>query len=336
MTFVPTRPAPTAGDNRLHVLTMVSNPVMFASRYRLYQEFKKKLQALHNVELWTVEVAIGNRAFEVTTAGNPQNLQLRTTDELWLKENALNLLAARLPADWEYMAWVDSDVSFNDLDWVDKTIHELQTKAIVQPWSDALDMGPKGEVMQHHLSFARQVVEFGYEAVASQAIGGNYGYDPKSGIGDSAKSKLGSMAYPHSGYAWAVTREAFDGIGGLPDYCIVGSGDHHLAHALINNVLKSYPGNVSDAYLKRLMALQAQAVKVIDYNIGYVPGTILHGYHGPKASRGYTSRWSILQDNHFDPDTDLLRDSQGLFKLAGGKPKLRDAIRRYFRSRDED
>ena len=40
-------------------------------------------------------------------------------------------------------------------------------------------------------------------------------------------------------------------------------------------------------------------------------------------------------DNHFDPDTDLAYDEQGVLHLVG-KPRLESAIRKYNRSRCED
>ena len=52
--------------------------------------------------------------------------------------------------------------------------------------------------------------------------------------------------------------------------------------------------------------------------------------------RGYGDRVSILIDNEFDPTHDICYDSQGVLKLVGNKPKLRDQIRDYFLSRDED
>jgi len=347
--FLPQPPAARTEDHTLYVVTMVSNPRLYASRYALYREFKIKLLQPANraavLKLYTAEIALGARAFEVTRAGDPQALQLRTSDEMWHKENALNLIAARLPADWKYIAWVDADISFNDLQWAEKTVHALQQYAIVQPWSDALDMGPQGQVVQHHVSFARQAVEHGPAAVAvagTAPAASYYGGTTRS-LGAAAKSptavKPGTTApgeYPHCGFAWACRREVWDGLGGLPDWCVMGSADHHLAHALINNVMRSYPGNVSDAYVKRLTTLQARCAKVVDTDVGYVPGTILHSFHGRKADRKYNERWGILQQNLFDPDTDIVRDAQGLYRLAGNKPKLRDALRAYFAARNED
>jgi hypothetical protein len=43
-----------------------------------------------------------------------------------------------------------------------------------------------------------------------------------------------------------------------------------------------------------------------------------------------------LADNKFDPRTDLFRDWQDIYQLTPDKPALRDAIRRYFASRNED
>jgi hypothetical protein len=62
--------------------------------------------------LYTFEVAFGGREFEITEPNNPRHLQLRASSELWRKENALNLMAQRLPAEAQYLAWIDADVQF--------------------------------------------------------------------------------------------------------------------------------------------------------------------------------------------------------------------------------
>jgi hypothetical protein len=62
-------------------------------------------------------------------------------------------------------------------------------------------------------------------------------------------------------------------------------------------------------------------------------------WHGRKQQRGYVERWKILTGNNYDPDTDLKKDPQGLWQLVVESPrqiKMRDEIRAYFRSRNED
>ena len=77
--------------DRLHVLTAISNPQRFRSRYELFWAFEKRVRDAGAI-LHVAEVAFGGRPFEVTVPNNPNHLQLRTNFELWHKENALNLL----------------------------------------------------------------------------------------------------------------------------------------------------------------------------------------------------------------------------------------------------
>jgi len=83
--------------DRLHVVTAISNPQRFRSRYELFWAFEKRVRDSGAI-LHVAEVAFGGRPFEVTEPGNPNHLQLRTGFELWHKENALNLLIANGPA----------------------------------------------------------------------------------------------------------------------------------------------------------------------------------------------------------------------------------------------
>ncbi len=100
-----------AHSGKLHVVTAISNPVRYRSRYRLYRQFAQHV-ADAGAELTTVEVAFGSRPFEVTDAGHSRHIQLRSREELWFKENALNIGISRLPADAEYTAVVDADFTF--------------------------------------------------------------------------------------------------------------------------------------------------------------------------------------------------------------------------------
>lgn len=299
----------------LHVLTVCFNPMRFHRRYDLHARFHDHLASFEQARPWTVEVAIGEREFEVTAAGNPSHLQLRTRSSVWLKENALNLLVERLPLGWQYVAFVDADVTFLDPHWVDNTLHALQHYDVVQPWSHATDLGPNGEPL---LTFKG----FGYGYVE--------GIDPgpiQRGSGFTAKW--------HPGFAWAFRREAIDAVGGLIDYSILGSADHLMAHALIGRLTDALPGNLSEGYKAACLRWEQDA-KALRQNVGYVPGTILHHWHGSKANRQYANRWKILADCGFDPVVDLRRDWQGLWQLTDRSIPLRDALRRYFSARNED
>lgn len=147
--------------------------------------------------------------------------------------------------------------------------------------------------------------------------------------------KLDPYPYGHSGFAWAATRQFYENTGGLMDFPILGSADHHMAWAAIGNVGWSVHKGMTDAFKRRCREWQDRAVQVTHRFLNYVPGRIEHHWHGKKSERKYRERWKILVDNKFNPDTDLRKDAQGLWRIVG-KPKLREEIHRYFAGRRED
>lgn len=297
-------------DNTLFVIAVISNPVGFKSRYELYRKFEQHVST-QPIKLITVELALRDRSFEITDPGNPFDIQVRGTDELWHKENLINIALARLPHNAKYVAWVDADIEFYRKDWAAATIHALQHHQVVQLWESAIDLGPAGEAMQTHTSFGSMYAK-------------------------GAPNQSNSYTYWHPGFAWAARREALDNLGGLVEQCILGAGDHHMALAFVGGVERSFPPSIPEAYKHALHAWQDRAEHFIRRDLGFVPGTILHNWHGRKAKRKYNERWSILIKHAFDPIHDIKRNMQGVLHLTHNKIDLRDDIRRYFRQRNED
>jgi len=306
--------------SKLHVITVNFNPLRYQSRNNLFRDFEKHAnQDNKDTEFWVAELALGNRPFEVTEACNPKHLQLRTTHELWHKERLINLAVNRLPPDWEYVAWIDADVTFLNHDWAHETIQQLQHYQIVQLFTHAMDVGPSGEPLEQFEGFAHSYV---------------MGRPLRKMNGGQKKGYYGGK-YFHPGYGWAYRRSAWNTLGGLLDINIVGGGDHQMAYGLIGRVDETIPVGSSHHY-SRAVKTWARNAGLLRRDIGAVPGTVVHHYHGPKTSRGYHNRWRILTDSKFDPLTDLKNDWQGALALAGNKIQLRDDLRAYFRQRNED
>jgi hypothetical protein len=312
--------------DRLHVLTMLENPQRWRSRYWNYWMFERECEAAGAI-LHTAEVAFGERHFEVTRANDPRHLQLRTTSEIWHKENALNLLIQRLPADAKYVAWVDADLKFARPDWAQETLQQLQHYDVVQMFSHAQDVGPEYEPLRTTPGFLYKWVvdrpsphdaDFGMPRTA-------YGY-----------YSVGSGQFWHPGFAWAAKRSVLDSVGMLIDWAILGSGDWHMASALVGQVERSLCSGYSPAYIRMCRDWQAHAEKHIRRNVGYVPGLVNHFFHGTKRNRVYDQRWRLLAQTGYDPQLDLKRDWQGLFQLTERSAMLRDGIRQYGRMRNED
>ena len=303
--------------NKLHVITCISNPVRYKSRYALYRDFSKRMEATPNVVLHTAEIAFGSRPHVITEPNNPRHLQLRTDQEIWHKENMLNLVIQKLPRDWEYVAWIDADVMFARPDWVEETIHQLQHYEVVQMFSVCQDLTD------------------GYTPVGPQMTGMVKEYCNGNMVVEGPYPKRAG----HCGYAWAATRHAIETLGGLLDTPILGSADYIMATALMGNPMLSVGPDYHPGYLNAIRAWGDKAKK-LRKNIGYVDGLLMHHWHGSKNDRGYTTRWKILTEHQFNPAVDLERDWQGLYRLVDHGDErsiqLRDRLRDYFRSRNED
>jgi hypothetical protein len=315
------------GERTLYVIAVVSNPVRFRARYALMKAFQQQFAGVTSAKLITVEMAFGAREFVCTERDNLQHVQVRGDTELWHKENLINVgiqYLSQLDPDWEYVAWVDADVTpaMGMQAWCAETIEQLQHYKIVQMFRHCIDMGPKHEILQTHNGFIWSYHQNDFMPPIGPGQGGYYG--------------AGTKAFWHPGYAWAARREAIDALGGLIDWAILGSGDHHMAMAFIGLVLRSSHGELHPNYRKKLEIWQARSEKYIQRNLGYVDALLNHHFHGKKKDRRYVERWKVLVDNQYDPELDIKYDAQGLLTLTDNNWRLRDQIRVYMRQRNED
>lgn len=304
-------------DNTLHVIGVITNPVRFHSRYRLFKQWAMEMLNTPNVKLHIVEGVLGDRHPECNPWWDGHSYKaFKITSEIWLKENLINLgVKHLLPKDWKYMAWVDCDVSFRNKGWALDAIHQLQHYQIIQPWSDAMDLTFDGGVHKHFQSFGYYTAK----RIPHAPSGSNpYG-----------------LKYGHTGFAWACTRYFYENVEKLMDFAILGAGDNHMAWACLGQSDHTMNPAVTEGYKKAVRAWQEKAKYACGELVGYVPGRIEHHFHGPKTRRQYWSRWQILVKFKYDPLVDLKYDAQGILKLKG-KKKLEQAIMHYNRERMED
>lgn len=301
-------------SEKLYVLTAISNPRRYQSRYKLYREFDDYMSQHKNVEFYTVEHAFEDRPFEITQHGHPRHIQIRGHQEFWLKENLLNIGISHLPPQAEKIAWVDADVRFLNPNWVQETLDALEHHPFVQMFSEYMDLGPNYEVLSKSTSFIH--------ALKHQ----------KEPIIDA----YGSLRKGATGLAWAARRHTLMQIGGLYDQSIVGSGDWYLSYALTGYGLKAIPSWVQPGFKLTLENLHRRCERYVKRNVGYVRGSVVHYFHGKKSNRGYGWRERILQETKFDPVFDLIKDQQGLYIVNPDKSELLEGLRKYFISRNED
>ncbi|MGH7839072.1 MAG: hypothetical protein ACREQC_14770, partial [Candidatus Binataceae bacterium] len=235
-------------------------------------------------------------------------------------------------------------------DWALEAIHQLQHYDMVQLFSSYMDLSAKHEPLGPARSFAwnyhhQDVFAAAGAAKVGSPATGSSGYGPlRTGRYDTDLNVFPFGLDPGApGGAWAWTRHAFDTIGGLLDINILGGGDSEMAHGLIGVIHElvtrltspraenSSTRNHADAVL-----LWQERARKLQANIGYVEQFLAHHFHGSKQKRRYYERWKILRDHDYNPFTDISRDWQGIYQWTGDKPRLRDAVRRYFLERGED
>lgn len=307
------RYAPTA---ELCVVTAYFNPAGFRSKRRNYEVFRNRI-APAGIPLITVECALGDRPFELPAG--PSVRRVRGRDVMWQKERLLNIAIAELPESCRKVAWLDADLLFENPDWAPATAAQLDEFPVVQLFDRAVRL-------------ARGATEDDGQGESYPGFAAVYARDPHRLLsGDFA-------AHGHTGFAWAARREVLAGRG-LYDACIAGSGDHMMAHA--------FCGDWTSACVDRIIgAANRHRIYFTDWcrgiyprvraRVGFVPGAVLHLWHGEVTDRRYVDRNRELAGFGFDPTTDIRIGDSGCWEWAGKKPKLHRWAADYFGRRRED
>jgi hypothetical protein len=299
-------------EAKLNVIIVISNPCLYKKRYILLHEFVKRIEEEEtHVNLFIVELVYGNQKFMVTNKNNKNHLQLTTTTPIWHKENMVNLAVKYLlPKDWKAFAWVDADIEFDNVSWSTDTLKILNgCKDVLQLFSHCVDMNNDNTTIN---------------------IFSSVGYN----LSKRKKYTIKGLDYWHPGYAWAITRKAYEKIGGLYDVGVLGSGDSIMALGLINKVHLMKNEKYNNDYNNSMFDFQNKAKHL---RLGYTPGIIRHYYHGTKQNRKYTDRWQILMKHNFSPIQHLTYDSVGLLvPTETFSTEFKKDIMNYFCDRKED
>ena len=299
-------------EKKLNIIIVISNPCLYAKRYILLREFVKRIEEEEeNVELFIVELIYNDQKFIVTDKNNKNHLQIKTDTPFWHKENMINLgIKYLLPSDWKAVAWIDADIEFDSNSWALDTLKILNgCKDVVQLFSHCVDMDKDESSLNIFNSF-------GY------SFSKNKSFNQKG------------IDYWHPGFAWAITRNAYEKIGGLYDKGVLGSGDSIMALSFINKCKNMNNINYHQDYNNSMLDFQKKAKTL---RLGYTPGVIRHHYHGSKKNRQYTERWKVLINHLYSPIKHLQYNDQGiLIPTNEFSEEFKKDIMDYFRERKED
>lgn len=296
-------------EEKLNVIIVISNPCLYAKRYILMKEFVKRFEE-ENVDLFTVELIYKDQTFIVTDSKNKNHLQIKTDTPIWHKENMVNLgVRYLLPKNYKAFAWIDADIEFENVSWALDTLKILNgCKDVVQLFSHCVDMSDHNTNLNIYNGF-------GYSFCKNK----KYNSDINN--------------FWHPGYAWAITRKAYESMGGLYDKGVLGSGDSVMAMSFVNIIKNMLNPDYHDDYNNSMKEFQNKANKL---RLGYVPGVIRHHYHGSKKNRNYTERWKILMKHKYSPEH-VTYDSVGiLIPTEKFSEQFKLDVFNYFKERKED
>ena len=302
--------------SELIVITTYYNPCHYKSRRRNYDIFISDMRSA-GVPCITIECAFGDQPFELPERNDI--IRVRSNALLWQKERLLNIAASWLPNSCKYVAWIDCDVTFDNQNWPNDLCKVLSTNKVAQLFETCNRLNQHGEDADPPdiaISFAK--------------------------VMSNSKHLLECGRYDlhgHTGYAWAMHKSIFDQIG-LYEAAISGSADHFMAHAIyghmgfcIENALKHDIDQI-----QHLAQWSANFHKLTEGKLGYVPGNIIHHWHGDTVNRRYFLRMHEITDLGFNPWTDLVSKHGQPLEWAPNlnKPGLVEYFSNYFSTRNED
>jgi len=280
--------------------------------YELHHNFINYAK-LFGFQIQVIEVVFPGQEFIATRPNQePHELQYRADWIFNMRENLVNVGAKKLPADWEYISWIDAHIFWD----------------------------------QNRYFFEDVVVELGKNNIVHM-LGSNdfYGENNKTHFYEDGVAKLWSQSHSthlnpirQCGMAWATRRDIFEATHGSLDVCIGTKCDLYQNYAYFGVV---YTGECSNPeYAKAVRDWQTRAIQVYQKKVSYVKGNIIHFEHC-YASRGcrtsnYDSMTQALMRHNFNPNTDMKRDNEGrmqfqnnfdlareLWRIYGGSPRLR-------------
>ncbi len=290
----------------LAVLAVFFNPGGYKSTVANFRRFHERLSA-QGVRIRAAELAFGDDPFYVSDLEGVA--EVRTRDILWQFERMVNHLISRLPPVCTKIAWLDSDILFENDQWHQETARALNLYPIVQPFRMGVWLDQRGSENRRAPGI-----------VAAAARYPDLFTKP---------SKV------HPGFAWAARREVVEKHG-VPDFCILGGGDRVLANAIFGLV---WPLEMAH-YPPRLQTMIQMWGRRFHADVrgaaGWIDGTVYHLWHGDLVNRAYFTRNLPLVRESFDPSTDICIGQDGAWHWATQKPRLHAAVRDYFLGRKDD
>lgn len=236
------------------------------------------------------------------------SLVYESDDVLFYKENLWNLAASATKAG--KLVFLDTDLTFGNPDVLQLIDSRLDDCDVCQPFQTAAWFDQEGKVFQARRSAAYAIAK---------------GHEPTSRIF-------------HPGFSWAMTRRAFDLLGGFYERHPLGGGDIGFTYSLdqrwANTELRKRLPHDAHFWDSPSFSAYRHAGAGLRLRVGYLRDVdCFHHWHGEIVNRQYTTRgiYMPLQPGGEYP---LTRRPDGL--LAWRSAEHSERLQAYFVARRED
>jgi len=278
----------------LAICLVIFNPANSRKIISNYFTMVKKLESF-NLPIFTLELVFNDREPEI-----PHAHHVYGHSYMFHKERLCRLLEELVPEKYKKIAFMDTDLFYDNVNWYYQTSKLLDSYDVVQMFENAHWMNSKN--IKKELS--RKSVLFMKEEIF------NHNY--------------------HPGFAWAFRREYYNDVGFF-DWAVSGSGDTLSAAKWLNKTLplkfKSLPKPLYTEYINFYNKPNPKITYLKDVDV-------YHLYHGSRINRQYSQRHEMLFINQ-DIKELLFLNNQGVYEWTH-KPKWNELFLEYFISRKDD
>jgi hypothetical protein len=301
-------------------ITSYYNPAKYQRRYMNFRNFRKNLP----IPLVAVELSFDG-TFELDRDDADVLLQIDGGAILWQKERLLNLALDALPAGVDLVAWLDGDIVFGDDRWVEDARDQLRRSAVVQLFSEMVDLPPE----------AASISELYADAPPSARSFACYFLEAGDQALDLPRPD-GRRRTVATGFAWAARKDFIAGHR-FYDAMIAGSGWRMMIFAMLGRYQEARSVfQLSEARYRHYRNWAEPFHFASGGRIGCVPGRLYHLWHGDLKNRAYEERHSKLAQLGFDPTEDIRVGENGAWHWARPREDLAQFLRDYFFDRAED
>ena len=265
-------------DKNLYVILPYYN--YFNNSYRVSNilKFIETYKGIDNCKIVVVE-GIANDSEHLKDLSDQifKHIKYKLPQKIWVKENLINLvLQNHLPQDYNFFCWLDSDIFFENKDWVDHTINLLKENDAIQMFDFCINQGEKKEYKN------KVIGQIAYELKSYDSTGFSY----------------------HCGFGWGMNKNFYNKIGKLWEYNIIGGGDSIIGRSISQKLTEKdilTNDGLSIIYSKTYGEQVLQYYKKFkNCKYSFLPTTIHHFFHGDMYNRLYTLRHNFIKDLSYD------------------------------------